>query len=105
MLNKNIIRTEENIKEILRKLRHKTHPQSNPKNLYTVNKIQYEEYFKFSILRNPWERLYSWYRNVIRDEGHLKRFDIEATITFEDFIKKIYRKEFSKTSSLLVKKL
>jgi hypothetical protein len=33
---------------------------------------QYQSYFKFSIVRNPWDRVYSWYRNVIRD----KRFQI-----------------------------
>lgn len=31
---------------------------------------QYNSFFKFSIVRNPWDRIYSWYRNVIRDKRY-----------------------------------
>lgn len=31
---------------------------------------QWNEYFKFAVVRNPWARVYSWYRNVMRDPHH-----------------------------------
>jgi hypothetical protein len=30
----------------------------------------FKKYFKFTVVRNPWNRVYSWYRNVMRDEKH-----------------------------------
>ena len=37
---------------------------ANPKNLIVVDKEQYASYFKFTVVRNPWARLLSAYRNV-----------------------------------------
>jgi hypothetical protein len=51
---------------------------------------QYNSYYKFTFVRNTWSRLYSWYRNVMRDEHHLKRYGIENQISFEDFLKRYY---------------
>ena len=35
-----------------------------------VSKNQYENYFRFTIVRNPWDRIYSWYRGIMRDPKH-----------------------------------
>jgi hypothetical protein len=31
---------------------------------------QYQTYFKFAFVRNPWHRVFSWYCNVMEDEDH-----------------------------------
>jgi hypothetical protein len=46
----------------------------------------YDTYFKFSFVRNPWARVFSWYKNVMRDEHHKRRFDVHENCTFKEFI-------------------
>jgi Sulfotransferase family len=48
----------------------------------------YDTYFKFSFVRNPWARTFSWYRNVMRDNHHKKRFGIADDCLFKDFLAK-----------------
>lgn len=47
---------------------------------------KYHTYFQFSFVRNPWARAFSWYKNVMRDEHHKKRFDIVDDLSFKAFI-------------------
>ena len=49
-------------------------------------KKKYDTYFKFTFVRNPWSRVFSWYKNVMRDDFHKKRFGVEADCTFRDFL-------------------
>jgi sulfotransferase famil protein len=42
----------------------------NVNNFNIVTQSQYDKYFKFCFVGNPWSRAFSWYRNVIRDEIH-----------------------------------
>ena len=51
-----------------------------------ISKNEFDSYFKFAIVRNPWDRVYSWYRNVIRDPMHLKAHCIGSDISFDFFI-------------------
>ena len=44
-----------------------------------------KDYFKFSIVRNPWDRVFSWYRNVIRDPIHRQSFNVAETCSFDEF--------------------
>lgn len=71
-------------KDALRRLGYK--PNRNTKNSHVVNASQYNDYFKFTFVRNPWDRAYSWYRNVIRDETNRKNFDVDANVSFEEFV-------------------
>lgn len=47
---------------------------------------QYNEYFKFTVIRNPWERAYSWYKGVMRDESMKKKSSEKPTIHFLHFL-------------------
>ncbi len=58
-------------------------------NLDVVNAAQYEEYFKFTIVRNPWARAASWYQNVMRGRPQLREsLNIDSDCTFKKFIDK-----------------
>lgn len=48
----------------------------------------YDTYFKFSFVRNPWARVFSWYKNVMRDEHHKRRFRVDDNCSFKDFLYK-----------------
>jgi hypothetical protein len=47
---------------------------------------EYKDFYKFTFVRNSWARIYSWYANVMRDELHRKRLNIEGEYAFKDFI-------------------
>ena len=51
-----------------------------------INKRDMQHYYKFAFVRNPWARVYSWYRNVIRDEIHLTNRGIPANCDFYRFL-------------------
>jgi hypothetical protein len=53
-----------------------------------ITKKQYNEYFKFSFVRNSWSRVYSWYYNVMRDDTHKKELNISSVISLKEFLKK-----------------
>lgn len=65
----------------------KKRPSRNPKNDFQVTRAQYDEYFKFTIIRNPWARAYSWYKNMIRDKEHHKKYGITPELSFKDFLR------------------
>ena len=60
--------------------------QAHKHGVKTVTKDQFTEYFKFCFVRNPWDRAYSWYRNVLRDTIHQTNLGIEKNISFSDFL-------------------
>ncbi len=52
----------------------------------TVN--QYQSYYKFTIVRNTWDRIYSYYYNILRD-SHLRTvYGIDENCTLYDFVAK-----------------
>jgi hypothetical protein len=62
------------------------HPKK--RNFPSPNTEEFNRYFKFSFVRNPWSRVYSWYRNVLRDEIHKKNMKIQQDISLEDFLER-----------------
>ncbi|WOH38979.1 sulfotransferase family 2 domain-containing protein [Thalassotalea fonticola] len=77
----------DNFQELMRKLNHKFR-NNNDSNKLCLNAEQYAEYFKFTFIRNPYSRAFSWYQNVIRDANHQKRYGIDDSITFFEFLNK-----------------
>jgi hypothetical protein len=65
----------------------KKRPSRNPKNDLVVTREQYEEYYKFTIVRDPWARAYSWYKNMMRDEKHHEKYGISGDLSFKDFLR------------------
>ncbi|MCR9278939.1 MAG: sulfotransferase family protein [Pseudomonadaceae bacterium] len=46
----------------------------------------FASYFSFAIVRNPFARVVSWYKNIMRDEIHQKNRNVPADISFSDFL-------------------
>ncbi|MFC4701976.1 sulfotransferase family 2 domain-containing protein [Glaciecola siphonariae] len=82
------IKNTENIKDTIRRFREHFRSHSNPNNKLQVSADQFRDYFKFTIVRNPWDRAYSWYKNAMRDPIHQKNYQIPPDISFDDFIRK-----------------
>jgi hypothetical protein len=70
----------------LHRIRRRHKKMANPNNKISLSRRQYLQYFKFTIVRNPWSRAYSWYRNVMRDEIHLRSHGLNGQIPFDDFL-------------------
>ena len=48
---------------------------------------QYHNYFKFTFVRNPWARVFSWYNNVLRDPIKRNRLGVLEDCSFPNFVK------------------
>jgi hypothetical protein len=63
----------------------------NKKNLgsfyKTTSSLRYKTYFKFTVIRNPWSRVYSWYRAVIRNNDVRKSYKLPENLDFKEFVK------------------
>ncbi|WP_297823019.1 sulfotransferase family 2 domain-containing protein [uncultured Paraglaciecola sp.] len=81
-------------------LRRNEHPELGPLRLahlkaeeYVKYKYmtqeQYEEYFKFAIVRNPWDRLVSFYKYL----GYKNQMDFKTFVT-EEFKNKVFKERY-----------
>ncbi len=79
------------LKDFMRRIlpigRFKKRPSRNPKNDLVVTREQYDEYYKFTIIRNPWARAHSWYKNMMRDPLHHVKYGVTADLSFGDFLR------------------
>lgn len=84
------IKSKENIIETLRRIKHYNLSSDigNPNNRRVVSEREYNAYFKFAFVRNPWARVYSWYNNVLRDNDHKRTLGIQSDIEFHQFLQK-----------------
>jgi hypothetical protein len=53
-----------------------------------VDRDQFAAYFKFAFVRNPWARVFSWYRNVMRDPAHRAEHRIDGDLSLEAFLER-----------------
>lgn len=83
-----IFSSKENVYEVLKRLYYKYRTGINPNNKITVTKKQYKEYYKFTIIRNPWDRIFSCYKNIIRDDLHKKIYRISGNVPFKEFLRR-----------------
>ncbi len=60
----------------------------NPKNNYVVTKQEFRDYFKFTVVRNPFARAFSWYKNVISNRY---KEDYHKYLNKDDFEKFLER--------------
>lgn len=51
-----------------------------------ISRHQYNSYFKFAFVRNSWSRVFSWYKNVMRDGHHKRRFGVSDSCSFKEFL-------------------
>ena len=52
-----------------------------------ISRKNYYNYYKFSFVRNSWARVYSWYRNVLRDKNHQTALKITSDLSLLEFIR------------------
>lgn len=87
LITPNIFSSKENVFEVLRRIRHKYRTATNPRKKLTLTKEQYDSYYKFAFIRNPWARAYSWYKNVMRDDIHKKTHKITGHLSLNEFLR------------------
>lgn len=85
-----VFRGVENVTHLRRRLlaRLGRHDGANPANRLRVNSEQYRRYFKFSVVRNPWARAYSWYSNVLRDPQHRREHGLTEPPSLRLFLER-----------------
>jgi hypothetical protein len=68
------------------RLAYTLHPLIKPYNKLVISPSDLHSFTFFTVVRDPWSRAYSWYRNVIRDKIHQTKYQVSATTTFECFL-------------------
>ncbi len=76
----------DNVKEVIKAALHPLKTHANPRNGDRVNREQVKNYFKFTVVRNPWARAFSWYQNVKKDAEHQRLLGVDAAIDFTSFL-------------------
>lgn len=93
MLQPAVFRSLENLEHVIRRIRYSRRKHSNVNNTLTVSNTQYRDYFKFSVVRNPWARAFSWYKNVMRGSMNKERLGLSNDVEFGDFLEKYVLKD------------
>jgi len=85
-INTGIFYSKANFRMFLSSVRYNFRNHKNLNNGLTVSRDQYNSYFKFTVVRDPWDRMYSSYENVMRDEINKRSWGIKQPITFNEFL-------------------
>lgn len=84
---RDIVLDKGNFFEMLHRIRYRFRKQLNPNNKLTLDSGEFNSYFRFTFVRNPWARAYSWYKNVMRDEVHRKNHGISEGVSLTEFLR------------------
>ncbi len=103
LLTPKTLLSKDNILEAARRLRHRYRNAVNPNNKLKVTKEQYNSYYKFTFIRNPWSRAFSCYKNVMRDEFHRHKHNIKDDISFKEFLQMYAGKQMLKPQTYWLK--
>lgn len=103
LFSTDLFRSRENIRELVRRVRHPYGNIYNPNNRLTVTRAQYDDYYKFTFVRNPWARVYSWYRNVINDPVHRKNYGLNKETPFGEYLENYAGKGMIQTQTYWLK--
>lgn len=74
-----------NLRECWRRFRYQLKPAKNYRNKFSITSKQYEAYYKFAIVRNPWSRIFSWYRGAVRNEDTKQMYGVTGDPGFKEF--------------------
>ena len=93
-LNFKSINSISNMKELILRARYKFIKNTNLNNHNRVTSEEFKNYFKFTIVRNPYSRALSWYRGVIRDEFLLNYYGIAKNLKFKEYLQKYLKNTY-----------
>jgi len=51
-----------------------------------ISRHQYSTYYKCTFVRNSWARVFSWYKNVMRDEDKKRKIKVPDDCSFRDYL-------------------
>jgi hypothetical protein len=83
---------KENLRLLYRRLKGHLHSRATGKKCW-VSRQQYENFFKFTFIRNPWSRVFSWYSNVMRDSVLQRDFGVPLDCSFQQFVRRHLNQE------------
>ncbi|GAA5495211.1 hypothetical protein Rhal01_01386 [Rubritalea halochordaticola] len=94
IFSKDLFKNLENFTELGRRFKRKVISRNeNPRNKLMVTKEQYRQYYKFTIVRNPWARAFSWYKAVQEDPVFRNFVNLEADVNFYEALNKCIGKD------------
>lgn len=102
-LTPSILTSRENISEAVSRMRARVSRTRNPRNKNRVTLNQYQTYFKFTVVRNPWARIYSAYQNVLRDDIRRGRYGVSDDIALSDYIRRFGGRYLNRTQTSYIK--
>lgn len=93
-LNPNRFSNRSNFAELTKRLIKK---RPNPKaNIYPTRR-EFEDCDVFAIVRNPYNRAFSWYKNVISDQTYWDNFGVSDKTPFNEFLERFLGRDSLRT--------